>query len=61
MPVLALTATARKKVAEDTIKILNIPNCKKFNTGTTITLSTTTHFGANSCAGSSDFGFVRRL
>ena len=33
VPIVALTATARKKVADDTIKILNIPNCKRFNTG----------------------------
>ncbi len=33
-PILALTATARTKVANDTIRILRIPNCRKFNTGT---------------------------
>lgn len=33
VPIVALTATARKKVADDTIKILNIPHCKRFNTG----------------------------
>jgi ATP-dependent DNA helicase Q1 len=33
VPVVALTATARKKVADDTIKILNIPTCQRFCTG----------------------------
>ncbi len=32
-PIVALTATARKKVADDTILTLNIPNCVRFNTG----------------------------
>lgn len=34
VPIVALTATARKKVADDTIKILQIPHCRRFNTGT---------------------------
>jgi RecQ family ATP-dependent DNA helicase len=33
VPILALTATARRKVAEDTTNILQIPFCKRFNTG----------------------------
>jgi superfamily II DNA helicase RecQ len=33
VPIVALTATARKKVADDTIRILSIPNCRVFNTG----------------------------
>jgi superfamily II DNA helicase RecQ len=33
-PIVALTATARKKVADDTLKVLGISNCRKFNTGT---------------------------
>jgi superfamily II DNA helicase RecQ len=33
VPILALTATARRKVADDTTNILQIPFCKKFNTG----------------------------
>eukprot|EP01038_Epipyxis_sp_PR26KG_P007204 gene7204-9832_t len=33
VPIIALTATARKKVADDTLKILNIEKCIKFNTG----------------------------
>jgi superfamily II DNA helicase RecQ len=32
-PIVALTATARKKVADDTIKTLCIPNCRRFHTG----------------------------
>ena len=32
-PVVALTATARPRVIEDTIKILNIPNCKRISAG----------------------------
>ncbi len=32
-PVIALTATACKKVSEDTLKILKISDCKRFNTG----------------------------
>lgn len=33
VPILALTATARKKVADDCLNILRIPHCRKFNTG----------------------------
>lgn len=33
VPIVALTATARKKVADDTVKILQIPNCRRFHTG----------------------------
>lgn len=33
IPIICLTATARQKVAEDCIKILNIPRCVKFSTG----------------------------
>lgn len=40
-PIVALTATARKKVAEDTIKILKIPHCRKFNTGKVVSRSYT--------------------
>lgn len=32
-PIVALTATARARVADDTVSVLNIPNCTKFNTG----------------------------
>jgi RecQ family ATP-dependent DNA helicase len=39
VPIVALTATARKKVADDTIKILQIPNCRRFNTGTGLRMS----------------------
>ncbi len=33
VPIVALTATARKKVADDVVKSLGIPQCTKFNTG----------------------------
>lgn len=33
VPIVALTATARKKVADDTVRILQIPNCRRFHTG----------------------------
>jgi ATP-dependent DNA helicase Q1 len=33
VPIVALTATARKKVADDTIRILRMTSCKKFFTG----------------------------
>lgn len=33
-PVVALTATARKKVADDVINILRIPRCRRFHAGT---------------------------
>ena len=33
VPILAVTATARKAVADDVIKILDIYNCKKFSCG----------------------------
>lgn len=33
VPIIALTATARKKVADDTIRILNIPKCVRYSTG----------------------------
>lgn len=33
VPIVALTATARKRVADDTLSILQIPNCRQFNTG----------------------------
>ncbi len=33
VPIVALTATARKRVADDTMKILNMEKCVKFNTG----------------------------
>ncbi len=33
VPIVALTATARKKVADDTINILQIPHCRKFHAG----------------------------
>ena len=32
-PIMALTATARNRVAVDTMKILRIENCVQFNTG----------------------------
>jgi RecQ family ATP-dependent DNA helicase len=32
-PIVALTATACKKVSEDTLKILRLQGCKRFNTG----------------------------
>lgn len=35
-PIVALTATARKKVADDTIEILRIPHCRKFHSGNLI-------------------------
>lgn len=35
-PVVALTATARKKVADDVIKILRIPRCRRFHAGNTL-------------------------
>lgn len=34
VPIVALTATARKKVADDTMRILQIEGCCSFNTGT---------------------------
>jgi superfamily II DNA helicase RecQ len=33
VPIIALTATARKRVEQDTLSILTIPHCRKFNTG----------------------------
>jgi bloom syndrome protein len=33
LPIVALTATARVKVAEDTIRTLGIPHCRRFNAG----------------------------
>lgn len=33
VPIVALTATARKKVADDTMRILQIEGCCSFNTG----------------------------
>lgn len=33
VPIVALTATARHKVAQDTISILGIPGCTRFCTG----------------------------
>jgi superfamily II DNA helicase RecQ len=33
VPIVALTATACKKVSDDTLKILDIKNCTRFNTG----------------------------
>jgi ATP-dependent DNA helicase Q1 len=33
VPIVALTATARKKVADDTMKILKMSNCVKFFAG----------------------------
>jgi len=33
IPIVALTATACKKVSDDTLKILRIPDCRRFNTG----------------------------
>lgn len=33
VPIVALTATARSKVAEDSINILNIPRCERFCVG----------------------------
>ncbi len=33
VPIVALTATARRKVAEDTMRILQIQGCCTFNTG----------------------------
>lgn len=33
VPIVALTATARKRVADDTMRILRMQGCKSFNTG----------------------------
>jgi hypothetical protein len=38
VPIVALTATARTKVADDTLNILQISNCTKFNLGETCPL-----------------------
>eukprot|EP01034_Spumella_vulgaris_P037876 gene37876-46742_t len=44
IPIVALTATARKKVADDVVKSLSIPQCVKFNSEETFRhmLQTTT-------------------
>ena len=33
VPIVALTATARTKVADDTLKILKMTNCTRFSLG----------------------------
>lgn len=35
-PLVALTATARPKVIEDTVKLLNIPNCTRISAGNAV-------------------------